>query len=150
MTSISHIERNTMNTLTTLPAVTISDTRFGKLRSVVLDGQTWFVAKDICRALGIQNTALATKGVSPSQKRQVKTDPRQGRPSIVLTEAGMYALILRSKKPAAQRFRKIIVQETFPSLMNHVVFEKEIAPTAFSALFVQASRNFFAANEGTV
>ena len=75
-----------MNELTT---VTTADTRFGKLRSVTLDHQVWFVAKDVCDALGIRNVTQATENICSTDVIDFKVPGQRGRPSKLVSESGL-------------------------------------------------------------
>lgn len=111
-----------MNTPTTTPAVTISDTRFGKLRSVTLDGQIWFVAKDVCSALGIKNSREAMNNVGSTDKNTAKVSEGRGRPVALVSEFGMNELVLQSRKPSARALRKLLTHEVIPSLLKHGIY----------------------------
>jgi prophage antirepressor-like protein len=106
----------------TLPAVTIADTRFGRLRSVSIDSQVWFVAKDVCDALGIKNSRDALINVASTDKNTAKVSEGRGRPVAVVSESGMNDLVLQSRKPAARAFRHLLTSEVIPSLLKHGVY----------------------------
>lgn len=111
-----------MNTPTTLSSVAISDTRFGKLRSVTIDGQIWFVAKDVCAALGIKNSTDAVNKLDNSEKNTAKVSEGRGRPVAVISEFGMNELVLQSRKPTARALRKLLTHEVIPSLLKHGLY----------------------------
>lgn len=95
---------------------------FGSVRTVELDGEPWFVGKDVATALGYSNTkdALA-KHVDPEDKRQddgvAICDPmgREQHPTII-NESGLYSLVLSSKLPTARKFRRWVTSEVLPSI----------------------------------
>lgn len=95
---------------------------FGKIRTLVINDEVWFVGKDVATALGYSNTkdALA-KHVDPEDKRQddgvAICDPmgREQHPTII-NESGVYSLGLSSKLPGAKRFRRWVTSEVLPSI----------------------------------
>lgn len=105
-----------------LPAVTTADTRFGKLRSVTIGHQVWFVAKDVCDALGIKNSRDALINVTSTDKNTAKVSEGRGRPVAVVSESGLNDLVLQSRKPAARAFRRLLTSEVIPSILKHGVY----------------------------
>lgn len=90
---------------------------------VVMRGEDpWFVAADVCRVLGILNTSDAVKRLDDDE---VTLDQIEGshRETNLVSESGLYALVIRSDKPAAKRFRKWITAEVLPSLRKHGRYE---------------------------
>lgn len=108
--------------MNTLPAVTTADTRFGTLRSVTLDGQIWFVAKDVCDALGIKNSTDAVANLDRTDIGELRLSARGGRPHKLVSESGMNDLVLQSRKPAARAFRRMLTSEVIPSILKHGVY----------------------------
>jgi hypothetical protein len=85
------------------------------VRVVMRDGEPWFVAADVCRVLEILNTSDAVKRLDDDE---VTLDQIEGnhRPTNLVSESGLYALVIRSDKPAARRFRKWITAEVLPAI----------------------------------
>jgi prophage antirepressor-like protein len=87
------------------------------------DGEPWFVATDICGALGLSNAAEAISALEPDEKNTIRISDginRPGNPNrIGVSESGMYALVFRSNKPEAKRFRKWVTSEVLPSIRKH-------------------------------
>ncbi|RWR29641.1 hypothetical protein D2T31_09360 [Sinirhodobacter populi] len=112
------------NDTTNTPAVPVQTTTgFGQLRSVTRDGQVWFVAKDVCAALGITNTAMALLNISSTDVHELRlVGQRGGRPSKMVNESGLNALVLQSRKPAAVAFRQHITAVVMPSLRRFGVY----------------------------
>jgi prophage antirepressor-like protein len=94
------------------------------VRTVLLDGAPWFVAVDVCRVLGIQQATRAVENLDEDEKG-VTTTHTLGGPQELLTvsESGLYALIFRSRKPAAVRFRKWVTGEVLPALRGEGRYE---------------------------
>src|SRR5262249_50719296 len=77
----------------------------------------WFVAKDVCGALGLANTAMAVDGLDEDEKGISRVDTPGGQQDMLaVNEAGLYTLILRSNRPEARRFRRWVTHEVLPSL----------------------------------
>jgi len=88
---------------------------FGALR-VVKDesGEPWFVAKDVCDALGLSNVSVALQRLDDDERSKFNLG-RQGETNII-TEAGLYSLIMASKKPEAKAFKRWVTHEVLPAI----------------------------------
>jgi prophage antirepressor-like protein len=76
-----------------------------------------FVAKDVCEALGLANTAMAVAGLDEDEKGISKVDTPGGEQDmLVVNEAGLYTLILRSNRAEARRFRRWVTHELLPAI----------------------------------
>lgn len=95
---------------------------FGDIRTLTIDGEVWFIGKDIATALGYSNTrdALA-KHVDNDDKNTVAFhDGTSGNPNqTIINESGLYSLILSSKLESAKRFKHWVTSEVLPSLHKH-------------------------------
>lgn len=81
------------------------------------DGAPWFVAADVCKALDLRNTRTAISGLDDDECASVQIlDGGQPRKFNIISESGLYALIIRSSKPAAREFRKWITAEVLPAI----------------------------------
>lgn len=88
---------------------------FGTIRTVIIDNEPWFVAKDVCNILGIANpTDALNKGLEDFERARFNLG-RQGEANIV-SESGFYTLVLRSRKPIAKPFRLWVTQEILPQI----------------------------------
>lgn len=94
------------------------------VRVVLLDGQPWFVAKDVCDALGYANSRKATADHLDSNEKGVASgDTLGGTQKLqVISESGLYALVLRSRKPEARRFAKWVTGEVLPTIRKTGVY----------------------------
>lgn len=91
--------------------------QFGSLRVVIRDGDPWFVAKDVCDALEIVNTRDATSRLDDDEKGVAKTDTLGGMQEMtIVSEPGLYSLVLRSNKPEAKTFKRWITHDVIPSI----------------------------------
>jgi prophage antirepressor-like protein len=90
------------------------------VRLIEEDGREKWVTVDVCRALGLRSAADAVRGLDDDE-RGMATIHTLGGPQqmIVVYESGLYALILKSQKPEAQRFRKWLTSEVLPALRRH-------------------------------
>lgn len=80
-------------------------------------GEPWFVAKDVCDVLGIKNSRHAVAKLDDDEKGVVQNDTLGGAQEMTtISESGLYALIIRSDKPEAKKFRKWITAEVLPSI----------------------------------
>jgi prophage antirepressor-like protein len=87
------------------------------VRIIDRDGQPWFVAADVCRALGLLNAADTVKALDDDEKGIDSIYTPGGRQEvIVISESGLFVLIFKSRKPEAVRFRKWVTSEVLPSL----------------------------------
>lgn len=94
---------------------------FGSVRGVEIDGEAWFVGKDVAKALGYSNPRDAlSRHVDAEDKGVVKHDTHGGnQPITVINESGLYSLVLSSKLPGAKRFKRWITSEVIPSIRKH-------------------------------
>ena len=97
---------------------------FGTIRTVILDGEPWFVAKDVCDILGTTNPTMAMDGLEPFERTKFNLG-RQGEANII-SESGFYTLVLRSRKPIAKPFRIWVTSEVLPAIRKT---GKYIAPS---------------------
>lgn len=80
-------------------------------------GNPWFVAKDICAILGISNPSDALKRLDDDERSKFNLG-RQGETNIV-NEAGLYSLVLASRKPQSREFKRWVTHEVLPSIRKH-------------------------------
>ena len=84
------------------------------VRCIMKDGEPWWVAKDVCEVLDIQNVTQAIERLDEDE-RSMFFIGRQGEANII-SESGLYTLILRSNKPEARSFRRWVTHEVLPTL----------------------------------
>ena len=90
---------------------------FGEVRTVVLNSEPMFCLVDVCKALDIKNATDVAKRLDDDERTRLNLG-RQGETNFV-TESGLYAVILRSDKPNAKKFRKWITGEVLPSIRKN-------------------------------
>ena len=88
---------------------------FGQVRTVTKDGEPWFVAADVCRALGHSNVTVALDRLDDDEKAKFNLGLRGGDTGCV-NEPGLYSLVLGSRKPEAKNFKRWITHEVIPSI----------------------------------
>lgn len=108
---------------------------FGNIRTVTIDGEPWFVGKDIAEALGYSNSrdALA-KRVDAEDKGVANCDTPSGIQNMtIINESGLYSLILSSKLPNAKKFKRWVTSEVLPAIRKTGHYEAPgYAPKATS------------------
>lgn len=87
---------------------------FGQIRTTTVDGEPWFVAVDVCRALEHSNVSSALERLDDDERSKLNLG-RQGETNIV-NEPGLYTLVLGSRKPEAKAFKRWITHEVLPSI----------------------------------
>ena len=94
---------------------------FGTLRTVSINGEPWFVAADVCRALEIVNNRDAINRLDDDEKNTVVlTDRKRGNPNTaIVSESGLYSLVLGSRKPEAKAFKRWITHDVIPSIRKN-------------------------------
>lgn len=99
---------------------------FGKIRVVEKNGEPWFVAADVCRALDIKNSRDALSRLDDDEKGVVLTDTLGGKQEIsIVNEPGLYSLVLGSRKPEAKAFKRWITHDVIPSIRKHGIYATE-------------------------
>ena len=104
---------------------------FGEIRTVTIDGEPWFVGKDIATALGYSNTrdALA-KHVDDEDKGVAKCDTPSGKQNMsIINESGLYALIFGSKLESAKKFKHWVTAEVLPAIRKTGIYALQIPLT---------------------
>lgn len=102
------------------------------VRVRVMNGQTWFVAKDVCKVLGISNHKDAVSRLDDDERWGVGiTDPLGGTQRMsAVSESGLYHLVFQSRKPEARRFRRWVTMEVLPEIRRTGSFNIGAAPVA--------------------
>ncbi|MBH0171058.1 BRO family protein [Fictibacillus sp. 18YEL24] len=93
------------------------DFRGQQLRVVEHNNESWFIAKDVCEILEIQNVTQALSRLEENERSMFNIG-RQGKANIV-NESGLYELIFASRKSEAKIFKKWVKQEVLPSIRKH-------------------------------
>ena len=98
---------------------------FGQIRTCVVDGETYFVGKDVSDALGYVNPTKAVKiHVDVEDRIMSEMDTIQGkRQTTFINESGLYSLILSSKLDSAKRFKRWVTSEVLPQIRKNGHYE---------------------------
>lgn len=94
---------------------------FGSIRTLEINGEPWFVGKDVADVLGYSNTRDALKKhVDSEDKGVANCDTLGGKQElIIINESGLYSLILSSKLPTAKEFKRWVTSEVLPTIRKH-------------------------------
>lgn len=111
---------------------------FGEVRTVVIEGEPWFVGKDVAEALGFKNPrqGLATN-VTDEDKGVHSVDTPSGTQQMtIINESGLYALIFGSKLESAKRFKHWVTSEVLPTLRKTGAYEIPNMSTEMKAILM--------------
>lgn len=107
------------------------------LRVVMIDGEPWFVASDVCGALALENTTKALLRLDEDEQALISIQGiSRGNDQVnVINESGLYSLVLGSRKPEAKKFKKWVTSEVLPAIRKTGRYvapaaEPQSAPTA--------------------
>lgn len=125
---------------------------FGSVRTIELDGESWFVGKDVATALGYTNPRDAlSKRVDAEDKGVANCDTLGGEQQVaVINESGLYSLILSSKLPKAKEFKHWITAEVLPNIRKnggYMAGQKEMTPEEVVANALVLANNILADRE---
>lgn len=92
--------------------------QFGNVRAMSLNDEPWFVAKDVCDVLGIKTNHLREDGRGLDDDEVLSLPNWEGRGSapLIVSEAGFYKLVMRSRKPEAKAFQRWVTHEVLPAI----------------------------------
>lgn len=109
------------------------------VRIMNINGEPWFVLKDVCEVLGMDSTQLkkvADRLEEDEKGRTQITTPGGAQESWIISESGMYNVILRSDKPEAKPFRKWVTAVVLPSIRKnggYIAGQEELSPQELMA-----------------
>lgn len=103
------------------------NSEFGTVRTIVIDKEPYFVARDVATVLGYSNPRdTIAKHVDDEDKGVAKCDTLGGAQDLsVINESGLYSLILSSKMPNAKKFKHWVTSEVLPSIRKHGMYAKQ-------------------------
>ena len=118
---------------------------FGKVRVVMQDEDPWFVAKDVCVCLEIGNSRDAVASLDDDEKGVGIIDTPGGKQEMsIVSEPGLYSLILRSRKPEAKAFKRWVTHDILPSIRRsggYVMAKPDDTPEAILARAVLVAQD---------
>jgi anti-repressor protein len=92
------------------------------------NGDPWFVAKDVCNILEISNPSDALQSLYDDEKTNLGNSyvwSEPGRRPLIISEPGLYRLVMRSRKPEAKDFQRWVTHEVLPSIRKHGIYATE-------------------------
>lgn len=115
------------------------------IRAIIIDGAPWFIALDVCHALGIANNRDALLKLDDDEKNTVAlTDGKRGNPNtLIISESGLYTLILRCRDAVTPgtipyRFRKWVTGEVLPQIRRTGRYvREELSPADKARMLAQ-------------
>lgn len=93
---------------------------FGKVRTLNLNGEPWFVAADVCKALELGNPSMTVERLDDDEKGISTIDTLGGKQRMaIINEPGLYSLVITSRKPEAKAFKRWITHEVIPAIRKY-------------------------------
>src|SRR5512139_4096072 len=101
-----------------------------EVRAMMLDSEPWWVALDVCSALGLSDPRKSIGLLDEDERNTVPVTDSLGRQqqTYIINESGLYSLILRSRKPQAKAFKRWVTHEVLPQIRKTGGFETASAP----------------------
>lgn len=110
-----------------------------QVRTVLVNGEPHFVAKDVCDILTLTNPTEAIRGLDDDEKTTLRIS--EGGPEAnIVTEAGLYSLVIRSNKPEAKQFKRWVTHEVLPTIRKTGQYSVAIPATFAEALRLAADQ----------
>lgn len=124
-----------------------------QVRTIVKDGEPWFVAADVCSILDIDtstavngrnrisdNGIIRDGGLDDDEKdTDIVSTPGGSQEVLIVSEAGLYSLILKSRKPEAKAFKRWITHEVIPSIRKHGAYTLQKPQCIEDLIIMQAT-----------
>lgn len=119
---------------------------FGKIRTVIENGETWFIGKEVADILEYANTAKAIRDHVDEEDKLTERIVLSGqnREVIFINESGLYSLILSSKLPNAKKFKKWVTSEVLPSIRKnggYIAGQETMSDDELMARALQVAQN---------
>lgn len=116
--------------------------QFGEVRTLTINNEPWFVALDVCRILGLDKTWNALQRLDDDEKGTTSISTLGGMQEVtIINEAGLYNLVLGSRKKEAKEFRRWVTHDVLPDIRKHGMYatddllnDPELAIAVFTAL----------------
>lgn len=111
-----------------------------EVRTAEVDGEPWFVLKDVCTVLNLSTPARVAERLDKDEVSQTHITDSLGRQqdTTIINESGLYSVILRSDKPEAKPFRKWVTSEVLPTIRKTGRYgQKALSPIEMFSLQAQ-------------
>lgn len=104
---------------------------FGEIRTIMIDGEPWFVGKDVASALGYARPTDAARNNTDSEDKGISeiATPSGIQKMLIVNESGLYSLIFGSKLDSAKKFKKWVTSEVLPSIRKTGAYGQPSFPT---------------------
>lgn len=96
--------------------IIFKNAEFGQIRTVTINKEPWFVASDICKALGLSNPSVAVSKLDEDERAKFNLGVHDSDGTNCVNEYGLYNLVLASRKTEAKAFKRWITHEVIPSI----------------------------------
>ena len=108
-----------------------SNTEFGSVRTITIDGKIMFVGKDVCDILEYQNGSRdINRHVDEDDRQKIMLfDGTKENETIVINESGLYSLIFSSRMPNAKKFKRWVTSEVIPSIRKNGYYDMRESKT---------------------
>lgn len=117
------------------PAPAVFSFHEHQVRTVVIDDAVWFVCTDVAEALGYRNAPDASRHLDDDEKgTHILRTPGGDQKLTIISESGLYALVLRSRKPEARKFAKWVTSEVLPAIRKTGSYHRNEGQSAFNPL----------------
>ncbi len=125
-----------------------------EVRTVRKDGTPWFVLKDVCGVLGVGNVSDVYARLDTDEKGVGQIDTLGGRQSMnIISESGLYNVILRSDKPEAKPFRKWVTAEVLPAIRRsggYIAGQNDLSPAELMAKAIKVAEQTLAERDARI
>lgn len=126
-----------------------SSEQFGNVRAMSLNDEPWFVAKDVCDVLGIKTNHLREdgRGLDDDEVMNLPNWEVGGKAPLIVSEAGFYKLVMRSRKPEAKAFQRWVTHEVLPAIRRtggYMVAKQDETPEQIMARAVLVAQDTIA------
>lgn len=126
-----------------------------EVRTVEQNGEPWFVLKDVCEVLGLTTPARVAERLDSDEVSLTHLTDSMGRQqeTTVISESGLYNVILRSDKPEAKPFRKWVTSEVLPSIRKtggYIAGQDQLTPEELMAKALQVANKTLAEREARI
>lgn len=125
-----------------------------EVRTVEMNGEPWFVLKDVCDVLGLSDTGRTAERLDADElTRTTLVSGGQNREMYIINESGLYNVILRSDKPEAKPFRKWVTSDVLPSIRKnggYITGQEQLSPQELMAKALMVAQKTLSDREARI